>query len=184
MPEHSRRSKPLPPEFFERDTLVVAEKLLGKYLVRKWRGREVVLPITETEAYDGPDDKASHARRGKTPRTTVMFGSAGYWYVYFTYGMHYLVNIVTGPAEYPAAVLIRGAGDIVGPARLTKHLHITKAHNKKPAVPASKLWVADRGVTVPKKEIERTPRIGVHYAEEWREKPYRFIWKGKGTQRS
>src|SRR3989344_5697076 len=116
-------------QFFERSTLAVAKELLGKYLVRRVRGKEVSGMITETEAYDGFHDKASHASRGKTPRNAPMFGPAGCWYVYFTYGMHWMLNIVTREKGYPAAVLIRGVGDISGPARVTKRLKIDKKLN-------------------------------------------------------
>src|SRR3989344_1000157 len=94
------------------DAQTVAHSLLGKYLVRRVNGKTKAYKITETEAYVGPHDKASHAHRGKTKRNEVMFGPPGHWYVYFTYGMHYMLNIVTGRDGYPSAVLIRG---IIGP---------------------------------------------------------------------
>jgi DNA-3-methyladenine glycosylase len=94
--------------FFERPTLEVAESLLGKFLIKRYRGVEKAYMITEVEAYDGFEDKASHAHKGKTERSEVMFGEAGYWYVYLVYGMHNMLNIVTGKYDYPAAVLIRG----------------------------------------------------------------------------
>src|SRR3989344_2477039 len=104
-------------KFFDRPTLAVARELLGKYLVRK-RGKKVEkFIITEVEAYDGFKDKASHASRGKTLRNAPMFGNAGIWYIYFTYGIHYMLNIVTGSKNYPAAILIRGVRGINGPAR-------------------------------------------------------------------
>src|SRR5690348_15950613 len=99
--------KILPLLFFDRPTLTVARELLGKYIVRSYRGKLIPVMITEVEAYDGPNDLASHASRGMTPRTKIMFGPAGNFYVYFTYGMHWLVNVVTGPKQYPAAVLLR-----------------------------------------------------------------------------
>lgn len=94
--------------FFERDTVSVAKDLLGKFLVRRIRRKEVALTITEVEVYDGFRDKASHAARGKTARNSIMFGPAGHWYIYFTYGMYWMLNIVTREKGYPAAVLIRG----------------------------------------------------------------------------
>jgi len=133
--------------------------------------------ITETEAYNGFNDKASHAHRGKTKRNSVMFGRPGYFYVYLTYGMHYMLNIVTGEEGFPAAVLIRGVNGISGPGRLTKALHIAKYQNKKPADKKIGLWVEDREVAVSPREIESTARVGIHYAEEWVEKPYRFLLK-------
>ena len=99
--------------FFKRSALQVAKELLGKFLVRKFGQKKVSVIITEVEAYVGPHDLASHASRGRTPRTEAMFGEAGKFYVYFTYGMHWMLNVVTGPEGYPAAVLIRG-GTIIG----------------------------------------------------------------------
>ncbi|HLD22205.1 MAG TPA: DNA-3-methyladenine glycosylase [Patescibacteria group bacterium] len=179
----SRKNKPhiLQPALFERNTLCVAKELLGKVLVCKTRGKEQRAMITEVEAYDGPNDKASHASKGLTPRTAVMFGPAGVWYVYLVYGMHYMLNIVTGEVGYPAAVLIRGVKtsqgiDIIGPARVTKYLGITKAFNTTPATTKTGLWIEDAGKTVYKKNIKATPRIGVHYAGfVWANKPYRFL---------
>lgn len=101
--------KVLDKKFFNRDTKTVAKELLGKFLVRKIGNTEVSVMIVETEAYDGPDDKASHTSKGKTQRTEVMFGKPGIFYVYLCYGMHFMLNVVTREAGYPAAVLIRGA---------------------------------------------------------------------------
>ena len=101
-------AKVLEEAFFDRPTLTVAEELLGKNLCREVNGEIRRMRICEAEAYDGPDDKACHAHRGKTPRNEVMFGAAGRWYVYLCYGIHWMLNAVTGPADYPAAVLIRG----------------------------------------------------------------------------
>ncbi len=169
-------------EFFNRPTLRVAEELLGKYLVRKYRGKEIAAMITEAEAYDGPHDRASHASRGRTERTKIMFGPPGQWYVYFTYGMHWMVNIVTGPEEYPAAVLIRAVQlidvrhqSIEGPARTTKFFKIDKQFNDKPASRKTGLWIEDRGVKIKKSRIIKKPRIGVQYAGPvWANKKYNF----------
>lgn len=162
--------------FFEQPTLLVAENLLGKCLVRKGRA----FMITEIEAYDGFDDKASHASRGETPRNKVMFGEAGVWYVYFVYGMHHMLNIVTGAKGYPAAVLIRGVEGISGPARLTKALGVDRQMNEQKAEPEGGLWIEDRGIIIPKNRIKKTPRIGVVYAgEEWALKPWRFVLKNE-----
>ncbi|OGC04821.1 3-methyladenine DNA glycosylase [candidate division WOR-1 bacterium RIFOXYA12_FULL_43_27] len=164
--------KVLPLKFFKAPVLKVAESLVGKYLVRKSRGKEIALMITEVEAYDGCNDLACHARHGKTKRNEVMFGEAGHFYVYFTYGMHWMLNIVTGPKDYPAAVLIRGVEGIEGPGRLTKKLKIDKKLNGKTASKKSGLWFEDRGVAV---RLKRTSRIGVNYAGAWAKKPYRFV---------
>ncbi|MCI0542401.1 DNA-3-methyladenine glycosylase [bacterium] len=169
-------------QFFTRPTIQVAEELLGKFLVRRHRGKTIVAMITETEAYDGFEDRASHASRGRTARNAPMFGEAGIWYVYLVYGMHEMLNIVTEKNSYPAAVLIRGVSGITGPGRLTKHFNITRAYNNTPASKKSGLWIEDRKVVVPKDSIQRTPRVGVQYAgEEWAAKPWRFALDGKFT---
>ncbi len=163
--------------FFGRRTLTVARELLGKHLVARANGRELALPIVEVEAYDGPDDRACHAHRGKTPRNAVMFGPPGYWYVYLCYGVHWLLNVVTGPEDFPAAVLIRGAGGVRGPGRLTRHFGIGREHDRKPARRTSGLWIEDRGIRVRRREIARTPRIGIDSAGPvWSAKPFRFVW--------
>ena len=99
--------KIVPAPFFNRSTLAVAKELLGKFLVRKTGEGTIEGMITEVEAYIGPEDKASHAARGRTPRTEVMFGGPGIWYVYMIYGMYHCLNIVTEKEGYPAAILIR-----------------------------------------------------------------------------
>lgn len=168
--------KILKPEFFERSALAVARDLIGKFLVRKIDGKEIALIITETEAYGGFRDLASHSRFGKTPRTSVMFGPPGHIYVYFTYGMHWMLNIVCGKEEYPAAVLIRAAGQFIGPARLTKALHIDKSLNGLLLGKKAGLWIEDRGVKIPKKAIIATPRVGINNSGPiWKERPWRFV---------
>ncbi len=166
----------LPAEFFQRPALRVARDLLGKHLMRRHAdGRIESAPIFETEAYIGPQDLACHAAKGHTPRTAVMFGPAGYWYVYFCYGIHWMLNIVTGDEGHPAAVLLRGAGPWTGPARLTKALAIDKQFNGQRAQRGTGLWIEDRGLVLPRSAIQRTPRIGVDYAGEWAHKPYRYL---------
>ncbi len=162
-------------EFLKRPVLEVAPELLGCYLCRELDGKILRWRITEVEAYDGPEDKACHAHKGRTGRTEVMFGPAGHWYVYFCYGIHWLLNIVTGPEDYPAAVLIRGAGEISGPARLTKALSITGELNRRMAVPECGLWI-EAGEILDRAHILTTPRIGVDYAgPDWSRRPYRFL---------
>ena len=168
-------------KFFERPALAVTKNLLGKYIVRKWRGKIISAMITEVEAYDGLKDKASHASRGMTPRNVVMFGPAGHWYIYFTYGMHWMLNIVTGKEGYPAAVLIRGVEGINGPARVTKFFHIDKKFNGKITDKKNGLWIEGRGIEIKPSRIKKSPRIGVDYAGSiWAKKCYRFyIHSGK-----
>ncbi len=167
--------KVLSREFFDRPTLEVAKDLLGKFLVRR-RGRKTeAYMITEVEAYDGFRDKASHAHRGRTARNAVMFGPAGHWYVYFTYGMHWMLNIVTGPKDYPAAVLIRGVDGISGPAKITKAFVVGRGLNNRTSSVKTGLWIENRGVRVGKKLIKRTGRVGVAYAGRyWAGRKYRF----------
>jgi DNA-3-methyladenine glycosylase len=176
--------KILPLSFFRRPTIRVAKDLLGKFIVRQYRGKTIALMITEVEAYDGHDDLASHASRGLTPRTKIMFGPEGRFYVYFSYGMHWLVNIVTGPEHYPAAVLIRAGAyedrkgamiPVTGPARLTKFMKIDGTLNGKIASRATGLWLEDRGLKVPRSRIIPGARIGVDYAGPiWKAKLYNF----------
>ncbi len=170
--------KILKQEFFNRKTATVAQDLLGKFLVRKIGKKEIACMVTETESYDGPHDKASHAHKGKTERTKVMFGSAGYFYVYLCYGMHFMLNVVTGPKGYPAAVLIRGVEGVNGPGKLTKYLYVDKILNTQKTEPSSGLWFEDRGIKIKKSHIKKTPRIGVSYAGlKWSQKKYRFVLK-------
>ncbi len=161
------------------DTVGHARALLGKWLViADAAGGRRRTRIVETEAYDGPDDRACHASRGRTPRTEVMFGPSGHWYVYLCYGMHEMLNLVTGPAGYPAAVLVRGVSEFSGPGRLTKRLGIDRRFNCRPARRATGLWLEDDGLLVPDDAVQCTPRIGVDYAgSEWAAKPWRFVWR-------
>ncbi len=189
-------AKILSEKFFNRPALQVAKGLLGKFLVRRLSGKYVALMIAETEAYIGPQDRASHASRlwrgspraarGRTPRNEPMFGKPGNFYVYFTYGMHWMLNVVTEREGYPAAVLIRGGiatsnkGQgttktiIGGPARLTKFLKIGKRFNGKSANRRTGLWFEDRGIKINPHQIKRGKRIGVDYAGKWAKKNYNF----------
>jgi len=168
-------SRILPADFFARDTLTVAQELVGQTLVRKTRKGIIRQIIAEVEAYDGPEDKASHASKGFTERTKVMFGPPGYWYIYFIYGMYWMLNIVTGDEGYPAAVLIRSTEDISGPGRLTRELRINGELNGMPASRESGLWI-EKGSNPA--AVEALPRVGVSYAGEWAMKPYRFVKSG------
>jgi DNA-3-methyladenine glycosylase len=178
------KSKILKPEFFDRNAILVAEKLLGKYLVREIHGKIEKYKIVETEAYEGLKDKASKAHRGQTPGNTPMFAKPGTLYVYFTYGMHWLLNVVCGKEGYPAAVLLRGVEGITGPARLTKKLGIDKSLNLKLAGKEAGVWFEEglkenkdiRG----KFRILKTPRIGIDSSGPiWSKKLYRFVLESK-----
>lgn len=166
-------------EVNETATPALARSLVGALLaMRDPAGRVVRRRIVETEAYDGPADEASHAHRGRTARTAVMFGPPLRWYVYLCYGVHEMLNLVTGPVDYPAAILIRGVEGAVGPGRLTRQLGIDRRFNGQPAVRATGLWIEDDGNRPPPGEIIASPRIGIDYAgEEWRAKPWRFQWR-------
>ena len=167
------------PAFFDRPTLTVARDLIGKYLVRRIGEKTEAFMITETEAYLGPHDQASHAFRGRTMRNAPMYEGPGTIYVYFTYGIHWMLNIVCEDEGFPAAVLIRGlASDemrLDGPARLTKHLRIDKMLNARMLGKQTGLWVEDRGARIPRNAITRTPRVGIPNRGVWTDKPWRFV---------
>ncbi len=165
----------IPPEYWQRrTTLALARNLLGKFLVR---ANGEARMITEVEAYDGESDLASHARAGRTRRTAVMYGPGGTWYVYLCYGVHEMLNLVVGPKDWPAAVLIRGVEGCHGPGRVTRALGIDRQLNGTKSHPAFGLWLEDRGVKVPRRLVHATPRIGVDYAGPvWAKKPWRFYF--------
>jgi DNA-3-methyladenine glycosylase len=160
--------------FFDRSAEVVAHDLIGCRLCWRKGDQTISRIITETECYTGSDDLASHASRGRTKRNEAMFGPPGIFYVYFVYGMHWMLNVVTGPVGYPAAVLIRGVEGIVGPGRLTKALKINGNLNGKQASKEAGFWFS-RGAAPTKFNVSRSSRIGVSYAGPiWSVKPYRF----------
>ncbi|MGB0344574.1 MAG: DNA-3-methyladenine glycosylase [Coraliomargarita sp.] len=164
--------------FFDRDTLEVARELPGIVLCRRLASGKILRArITETEAYDGREDRASHAHRGPTPRNVVMFGPPGRSYLYLCYGVHWLLNIVTREKGYPAAVLIRGVEGVNGPGRLTRHFHLDGSDNERLLSRVNGLWLEDDGFRPDAEEILATPRVGVNYAgPEWSAKPWRFVW--------
>ncbi|OGC54751.1 hypothetical protein A2797_02410 [candidate division WWE3 bacterium RIFCSPHIGHO2_01_FULL_48_15] len=172
-------SKRLKRAFFSRPARALAPDLLGKFLVRKLSDGSVRGGmIVEVEAYVGKEDLASHAAGGgRTKRNEPMFGLPGLAYVYFTYGMHWLLNIVCAKVDEPQAVLIRGLDNVSGPARLTKFLEIDGNLNGIDLVESKELWIEDRGVRVDPREIRTTARVGIDYAKEWKNKPLRFVLK-------
>ena len=171
-----------PAELHGKNTAALARWLLGKVLVRVDASGRREHIITEVEAYHTEKDLACHASKGRTPRTEVIYQSGGRWYVYLCYGVHEMLNLVTGPENHPSAVLIRGVADISGPGRLTKRLGIGRALNNLPATPASGLHLEDHGAIVARRHIKAGPRVGVDYAGKfWAAKPWRFQYEHKST---
>jgi DNA-3-methyladenine glycosylase len=181
--------------FYAQPTIQVARQLLGKYLVRNHPDGRTVGKIVETEAYVGPHDLACHASKGRTARTEVMFGPPGHAYVYFIYGVYYCLNIVTEEVGHASAVLIRALEPIEGvelmekrrktsalrnlasgPGKLCLAMSIDKTLNGADMSRGNVLYVEDRGEAAPK--IVARPRIGVDYAEKWKDKPWRFLIRG------
>ena len=186
-------------DFYDRPALDVARDLLGCRLVRRMNGQRLAGLILEAEAYQGEEDLGCHASAGKTPRTSVMYGPPGHAYVYFTYGMHWMLNAVTDQQEVPAAVLIRAIQPVEGqdlmaanrptnagkrgwtdgPAKLTQALAIDKAFNAVDLCSeAGGLWI-ESGAPVPDGRVERSGRIGLNNVPEpWRTIPWRFNVSG------
>jgi DNA-3-methyladenine glycosylase len=181
-------------QFFSRNTVIVARELLGMRLVRIDKGQRIAGVITETEAYHGENDLACHARAGLTPRTSVMYGHPGHAYVYFSYGMHWLLNFVTDVESFPAAVLIRGIQpsegvEIMakrrdgqarsqwtnGPAKLCQALGVDKKFNGVDLCsPESNLFV-EVGVTILDSNVTNSARVGLNNVPEpWLSIPWRF----------
>jgi DNA-3-methyladenine glycosylase len=162
--------------FFLRDVLEVAPALLGKTLVRQFNDGEIRrFVIMETEAYRGAEDRACHASKGRTPRTDVMFLEGGLVYVYFVYGMYWMLNFVTGEEGNASAVLIRGVDGIEGPGRVGKILQLDRSFYGENLFTSGRIWLENSGI-VPSFTVH--PRIGVHYAgEPWVSMPWRFILK-------
>lgn len=166
----------LPAAFYNQDAVTVAEKLLGKILVRKFEeGTIKRYQITETEAYLGEEDLACHASKGRTSRTEVMYSQAGNIYVYLIYGMYWLLNFVTGEENHPQAVLIRGIDNIIGSGRVGRELKVDKNFYGESLLHSERIWLEDAPDIT---EFTTTPRIGIDYAGEiWKNKPWRFILK-------
>ena len=163
-------------EYFKKPATVLAKDLIGKIIARRSGDTVLRARITETECYFGEEDTACHAHKGKTPRTVTLYEDGGISYVYLCYGIHSLLNFVTGESGHPEAVLIRGVEGAIGPGRVTKLLGITRADNSLPLTEESGIWVEDDG-TKPK-HIERLPRVGIDYAKKRdRDKKWRFLLK-------
>jgi len=192
-------------DFYHRPALVVARELLGCRLVREHNGARLAGVILETEAYQGEDDLGCHASVGKTLRTSVMYGPPGHAYVYFTYGLHWLLNAVTDREGTPAAVLIRSIQPVEGidemaknrpyramkrgwtngPAKLTQALGVRGAFNRADLCDCSDgLWI-EHGQGFPNSEVEQTPRVGLNSVPEpWRSIPWRFVARGGASRGS
>lgn len=171
-----QRQNKLNRQFFNRNAAIVAKDLLGKKIVRAMPDGSILHGIiTETEAYAGVEDAASHSFRGRrTKRNEVMYKKAGLIYVYFTYGMHWLLNIVTSEENNPQAVLIRGIDKAGGPAKLTKYLHIDKDFYGEDVVQSERIRIEEVGAELKDSDIEKLPRVGIPYAGEWKDKLLRF----------
>ncbi len=172
--------------FFTRPTLTVAASLLGKYLVRNFNGKKRAGMIVETEAYIGPQDRASHACGGKiTPRNLAEYLAGGHVYIYLVYGMYWQLNISTGKAGKPECVLIRaivpenGKKDLAdGPGKLCRWLKLNKSFYGEDITTSRRFWVEDRGIKVPKDKIMKGSRIGIDYAGKyWASRKWRFYIK-------
>jgi len=169
-------SNVLPQSFFDRPAARVARELIGKNLVRRIGKMRTALAVTETEAYEGVHDLASHSSKGRTVRTEVMFGPPGHFYIYRIYGIHWMLNIVTGKVGEASAVLIRGVEGISGPGRVTAAMDIDASFYGREATPKTGLWFANASESAAKPRIRSTPRIGVDYAGPvWAAKKLRFV---------
>lgn len=174
---------PLPRSYYERDALVLARSLVGtRLVVRSSDSKSVrIARIVETEAYRGPKDLACHARAGLTKRTKTLYGPPGHAYVFLIYGMYDCFNVVCFGEGKGHAVLVRGVEPIAGvdahvrcdgPGRLTRALGITRAHDTEDLVEDGRIWIAERDR---RPRIEVTARVGVAYAGEWADEPWRFL---------
>jgi len=181
--------------FFNRPTLQVARELLGAHLVRLEDGERTAGVIVETEAYIGEEDLGCHASAGYTPRTQVMYGPPGHAYVYFTYGMHWMLNFVAEAEGFPAAVLIRGivptegieriatrrAGRpkedwTNGPAKICQALSINRAQNGADLCVLEAELFVESGVNIPDSSVTNGPRVGLNSVPEpWKSVPWRFV---------
>jgi DNA-3-methyladenine glycosylase len=169
---------------FNQPTLRVARDLLGKFIVRNYEGRALSAMITEVEAYKGPEDQASHAYGGRrTRRVEPLYADGGTLYVYFVYGMHWMLNFSTAGVGKPEGVLIRAllaeaAGErklLVGPGKVTQYLKIDKALDGADAIHSNEIWLEDRGVRIPARRVRSGPRVGIDFAGPyWAERPWRF----------
>ena len=159
-------------DFFHGPCLEVSRDLVGKFIVCRTSEGEKRLRITETEAYCGQEDTACHASRGRTARTEAMYGAPGTLYVYLCYGIHWMLNVVTGQEGMPQAALIRACESAPGPGRLTRALEITGRLNKRSLLDSQEIWIGDDGNRY---QILKDRRVGIQYAStEDQERLWRF----------
>ena len=158
---------------YKLSSIELAPKLLGKILCRSINGKVLKYRIIETETYYSEQDTACHAHKGKTNRTKIMYEGGGVAYIYLCYGMHWMLNIVSGGKDIPQAVLIRGVEGYNGPGKLTKILNITGKLNGENLINSNKIWLEDDNFVC---KFKSAPRIGINYAtEEYKNKLWRFI---------
>ncbi|MCD8219530.1 MAG: DNA-3-methyladenine glycosylase [Ruminococcus sp.] len=160
--------------FFHRDCLEVAPDLVGKCIVHRLPDGTILREhIAETEAYRGQEDLACHASKGRTPRTELLYRESGVVYVYLCYGMHWLMNVITGEREQPQGVLIRAGTVHDGPAKLTKYLQIDRSQNGLQIMACPDLWIEDDGLHP---ALRTDVRVGIDYAGDvWKSKLWRWI---------
>jgi DNA-3-methyladenine glycosylase len=182
----SSRVRKLTRSFFQRPAEEVAQALIGKILVRRLHGKLFRACLIETEAYLGPADLASHASKGRTRRTEVLFGAPGRAYVYLIYGMYEMLNVVAGAAGQGQAVLIRAADplddwkvNLSGPGRLTRALQITRLQNGLDLT-GTQLYLLDNPGYQP--VVQSAKRIGIDYALQWKDAPLRFVDANRWTR--
>jgi DNA-3-methyladenine glycosylase len=198
-----KQLKRLNKNFFQQDTFFIAQSLLGKFIIRKINNNFLVAKITETEAYYGSNDLASHASKGKTPRTKLMFDQPGLAYIYLIYGMYYCFNIVTEKKDFPAAILIRAVEPIEGlkiihknrktplaqfskpkpqltngPGKFCQAFMIDKNLNGENLISSPKIYLAQNyQETIKSAQIKKAKRIGIDYAGSYKNKLWRYYLK-------
>jgi DNA-3-methyladenine glycosylase len=160
-------------EFYSRDVLEVAPGLIGKVLVVRSGQQFFKNVITEVEAYRGSEDKACNASRGRTRRTEIMYHEGGKIYVYFVYGMYWMLNVVAGKTDIPQAALIRGVEGCPGPGKLTRMIAIDGSYYGEDLTISERIWIEDTGLNLP---YGTGTRIGIDYAgDKWKNKPWRYF---------
>lgn len=193
------RNKILPQSFYDRETTIVAEEMLGKVLIHHDKGRLISGLIVETEAYCGELDLACHSKAGNTPRTEVMYGPPGHAFVYLTYGMHWMFCVVTRAIGEPEAVLVRAVIPIRGkeliasrrgnkaetiwtdgPGKLTQAFGISKEDNGLVLYNSGEKLSIEEGIPINKSSVTIGPRVGLNTVPEpWLSKPWRYLVKEK-----